>query len=179
MEFCDADLDFSVAGVGQSTVLAGLSPVRGIQASRARGDVGSGPFAGVAEQYTHFGTLQLNGSEVSNPAGQPLDSWISQVFAGYNFNHRFGLQFNLPVLYRSYRRANGLGGIDEGSVSGIGDFSLLGTFVAYQEMSKTRTFIWSLLGGIKFPTADTSRLKEEFNEIEDPVGPPVGFMGMT
>jgi hypothetical protein len=146
-------------------------------ASRARGDLGSGPFAGVAEQYTHFGTLQLDGGEVSNPAGQYLDSSISQLFAGYNFNHRIGLQLNLPVVYRSYRRLDGLGGIDEGSVSGIGDLSLLGNFVAYQKLSEKRALTWSVLGGVKFPTGNTDRLREEFNEMEDPVGPPSGIHG--
>lgn len=146
-------------------------------ANRARGDLGSGPFAGVAEQYTHFGTLQLNGSEEPNPAGQYLDSSVSQVFAGYNFNNRIGLQFNLPVIYRSYRRTDGLGGIDEGTVSGIGDVSLLGSFVAYQKMSKSQALTWSFLGGIKFPTGSTDRLKEEFSEVENPVGPPSGIHG--
>lgn len=146
-------------------------------ASRARGDLGSGPFAGVAEQFTHFGTLQLDGREEPNPAGQYLDTSISQVFAGYNFNHRVGLQFNLPVIYRSYRRTDGLGGIDQGTVSGIGDVSLLGSFVAYQKMSKSHALTWSILGGVKFPTGSTDRLKEEFNEVNNPVGPPSGIHG--
>ena len=30
--------------------------------------------------------------------------------AGYNFNERFGLQFNLPVIYRSFKRPDGAGG---------------------------------------------------------------------
>jgi len=146
-------------------------------ASRALGDIGSGPFAGVAEQYTHFGTLQFEGSEQPNPAGQYLDSSISQVFAGYNFSHRFGLQFNLPVIYRSYQRTDGLGGIDKDTVSGIGDVSLLGNFVAYQTMSEKAALNWTILGGVKFPTGNSDRLKEEFNEVEDPVGPPSGVHG--
>src|SRR5690348_11026129 len=72
-------------------------------ASQARGEVGRGLFGGVAEQFTHFGTVQVNGHEVSNPSAQYLDSSISQLFAGYNFNERFGLQFNLPVIYRSFK----------------------------------------------------------------------------
>src|SRR5947207_13678494 len=80
-------------------------------AAQARGEVGRGPFAGVAEQFTHFGTVQIDGVRVGNPSGQYLDSSISQVFAGYNFNERIGLQFNLPVIYRSYKRPDGAGGI--------------------------------------------------------------------
>src|SRR6266566_8877945 len=95
-------------------------------ASQARGEIGRGVFAGVAEQFTHFGTVQVDGHEVSNPSGQYLDSSISQVFAGYNFDERFGLQFNLPVIYRSFKRPDGEGGIERGKESGIGDVSLLG-----------------------------------------------------
>src|SRR5712691_12047675 len=100
-------------------------------ASQARGEIGTGPFAGVAEQFTHFGTVQVDGQEVSNPSGQYLDSSISQLFAGYNFSDRFGVQFNLPVIYRSFKRPDGEGGIERGTESGIGDVSLVGTFVPY------------------------------------------------
>src|SRR4051794_36869253 len=35
----------------------------------------------VAEQFTHFGTLQFEGKEVPNPTGQHLDSSITQLVA--------------------------------------------------------------------------------------------------
>src|SRR5437763_16295488 len=84
-------------------------------ANQARGEIGRGPFAGVAEQSTHFGTVQSEGREVSNPSGQYLDSSVSQLSAGYNFNERFGLQFNLPVMYRSFNRPDSQGGIERGT----------------------------------------------------------------
>src|ERR1043166_6529508 len=90
-------------------------------ASQARGEVGRGAFAGVAEQFTHFGTVQVDGQKVANPSGQYLDSSISQLFAGYNFSHRFGLQFNLPVVYRSFKRPDSERGNDRGTEFGIGD----------------------------------------------------------
>src|SRR3954471_2988689 len=58
----------------------------------------------VAEQFTHFGTLQLDGNEVENPTGQYLDSSITQIVAGYGFNSRFALQINVPLIYRSFER---------------------------------------------------------------------------
>ena len=136
-----------------------------------------GPFAGTAEQFTHFGTVQVDGHEVSNPSGQHLDSFISQVFAGYNFNERFGLQFDLPVIYRSFKRPDGAGGIDRGTESGLGDVSLLGTFVPYRKLSEDFTFNWGILGGVKFPTGNSDRISEELNEVENPVGPPSGIHG--
>lgn len=131
----------------------------------------------MAEQYTHFGTLQLDGSEVANPAGQFLDSSVSQVFAGYNFNNRIGLQFNLPVIYRSFRRADGLGGVERGSEAGIGDVALLGNFIAYRKLTEDYSLTWNILGGIKFPSGSTDRLREEFDEIVQPTGPPSGVHG--
>ena len=146
-------------------------------AASAHGEAGKGPFVGVAEQFTHFGTVQVDGQEVANPSGQYLDSSISQVFAGYNFNDRLGLQFNLPVIYRSFKRPDGEGGIDRGTESGIGDASLLANFVAYRKETKRMTLSWSVLGGVKFPTGNSDRIKEEFNEVENPVGPPSGIHG--
>jgi hypothetical protein len=146
-------------------------------ASQARGEVGRGVFAGVAEQFTHFGTVQVDGKEVSNPSGQYLDSSISQIFGGYNFNDRIGLQFNLPVIYRSYQRPDSLGGIERGTESGLADASLLATFVPYSIRKKHFTFNWSILAGVKFPTGSTDRIKEELTEVEAPIGPPSGIHG--
>src|SRR4051812_39194361 len=70
-------------------------------ATQAHGEVGKGIFGGVAEQFTHFGTMQDEGREVKNEVGQYLNSSISQIYGGYNFNDRIGLQFNLPIIYRS------------------------------------------------------------------------------
>jgi hypothetical protein len=67
-------------------------------ATQAQGETGKGPFAGFAEQFTYFGTVQVDGEKVPNQVGQYLNSSISQVFAGYNLNDRLGLQFNLPVI---------------------------------------------------------------------------------
>jgi len=146
-------------------------------ANQAHGDIGSGPFAGVAEQYTRFGTVQIDGRPVSDPSGQYMDSTISQVFAGYNITPRIGLQFTVPMIYRSYKRPDGAGGIEHGTEAGIGDVALLANAVAYRVNRKERTFNWSLLAGVKFPTGDSDRIKEEAAEIEDPLGPPSGIHG--
>ncbi len=146
-------------------------------ASQARDEIGRGAFAGVAEQFTHFGTVQVDGHEISDPSGQYLNSSISQLYAGYNFNQTFGMQLNLPVIYRGYKRPDSAGGIERGTETGIGDMSLLGTYVPYRKLTEDFTFTWNLLGGIKFPTGSTDRLREEFNEVEKPIGPPSGIHG--
>jgi hypothetical protein len=137
---------------------------------------GEGFFDGIAEQYTHFGTLQDNGQQVANPVGQYLDSSISQLLAGYNFSSRFGVQLNIPLIYRSFKRPEGFE-IDRGTESGLGDLSLLGRYFVYQRFTEDGTLTWNLLGGVKFPSGNSSRLKEEFNEVEVPGAPASGIHG--
>ncbi|HZE13464.1 MAG TPA: hypothetical protein VE086_06900 [Chthoniobacterales bacterium] len=150
----------------------------------------------VAEQFTHFGTLQLDSEEVNNPTGQYLDSSITQLVAGYGFNSRFALQINVPLIYRSFERPEGFT-IDRGTESGLGDISLLGKFIVFHHESGGSaslkfddpknphfeshdpdfTVSAVLIGGVKFPTGDTSRIKEEFNEVVVPGAPESGIHG--
>ncbi|HUI06569.1 MAG TPA: hypothetical protein VL486_06150 [Verrucomicrobiae bacterium] len=122
-------------------------------ATEAQGKGGSGVYGGVAEQFTYFNTLQSNGHTVRND-GEYIDSLVSQVFAGYNVNNRFGVQLNLPVIYRAYGSDTG-GDHAEG---GIGDASLIGNVLLYQKLEEKLTFNWTALGGIKFPTGASERL---------------------
>ena len=145
-------------------------------ANQARGDIGKGWFAGVAEQFTHFSTLQDEGIEQPNVVGQHLDSSVSQLFAGYNFNERFGVQFNAPLIYRSFKRPEGFD-IDRGTESGLGDVALVAHVQAYRSESRHFTFGWNLLGGVKFPTGSSDRLAEELNEVEVPGAPESGIHG--
>lgn len=150
----------------------------------------------VAEQFTHFGTIQINGEEAPNPTGQHLDSAITQLVGGYSLTPRFALQINIPIIYRSFQRPEGLV-IQHGTESGLGDASLLGKFVLFhRQLGGTRepdfsdpknprmevhepdlSLSVSLLAGVKFPTGATKRLKEEFNESEPPGTPPSGIHG--
>lgn len=154
-----------------------------------------GLYAGVAEQFTFFGTLQLEGQKVANPTDQYLVSSITQLVVGYSINSRFGLQLNLPFIYRSFKRPEGFA-IDRGTESGLGDISALGKFVLFRKESGGRRevvfddksprmvthepgFAASavLLAGIKLPTGDSSRIKEEFAESEIEGAPESGIHG--
>jgi hypothetical protein len=156
----------------------------------------SGLYAAVAEQFTYFGTVQIDGREAPNPTGQHENSSITQFVAGYTFTPRLALQANVPFIYRSFERPEGFA-IDHGAESGLGDVSLLAKLVLFQKELGARTevsfddpksprmevhepdFTFSaiLLGGAKFPTGATARLKEEFHEIEVPGAPQSGIHG--
>jgi hypothetical protein len=155
----------------------------------------NGLYAAVAEQFTHFGTVQVDGHEVSNPTGQYESSSITQLVTGYTFNDRFALQLNTPLIYREFKRPEGFA-IDRGTESGLGDISLLLKGVAFRYSSGARrefdvsgknpaviehepnfTVSLVLLTGMKSPTGDSSRLEEEFHEIDVPGASPSGIHG--
>jgi len=142
-------------------------------AMQARGEVNKGFTAGVAEQFSHYGTLQQDGHKVSNDLNQHLDSSIAQLFAGYNFTDRLGVQVNLPMIFRSFQRADDVGGTERGTESGAGDVSLVANFLAYRQATKTFTVAWTVHGGLKFPAGSSDRLKEELDELTAPP-PPAG-----
>ncbi len=155
-----------------------------------------GAYGAVAEQFTHFGTVQVDGREIGNPTDQHLDSFITQLVGGYSFTSRFALQVNVPLIYRSFQRPEGFA-IDRGTESGLGDVSLLGKLVLFHTEAGGRrelsfadpksphmetqepnfTFSAVFLSGLKFPTGATSRIKEEFNEVEVEGAPESGIHG--
>src|SRR5437868_11477508 len=154
-----------------------------------------GWYGAVGEQFTRFGTLQLDGEEVANPTGQYLNSSITQLVAGYDINSRFAVQINLPLIYRDFKRPEGFE-IQQGTVSGLGDISfVLKTVLFHYESPGERSFDVQgkdpvafvhegdfassavLLTGVKFPTGDSSRLEEEFHEVEVPGAPESGIHG--
>lgn len=127
---------------------------------------------GLFEQFTHFGTMQLDGRQVENPANQSLDSSITQFIVGYQLNDRFGIQLNVPYINRSFRRPTASGSIDKGTESGLGDLSLTGHFRAFQHTTEETIFVWDLIGGVKFPTGSSDRIKEELSESDPAPGVP-------
>jgi len=155
----------------------------------------AGWYAAVGEQFTHFGTLQFDRNEIANPTGQYLNSSITQLVAGYDITSRFALQINVSLIYREFKRPEGFQ-INRGTVSGLGDMSLLLKTVLFHYASPARrsfefrdknpiaiehepdfTVSAILLTGIKFPTGDSSRLEEEFHEVEIPGAPESGIHG--
>jgi hypothetical protein len=157
-------------------------------------------YAGASEQFTHFGTDRQDGTKVGNPTGQYLDSSNTQIVVGATFlDNRFGLQVNVPLIYRSYKRPVGFD-IQRGTVSGVGDVSLLANFVVFRKEALFRetggglskdgkttlpgvrgepdfSASLNLIAGLKFPTGDSSRIKEEFNEVEVDGAPESGIHG--
>jgi hypothetical protein len=151
------------AACGQPAVACDLCSV--YAANEAQGGSGQGIFAGVAEQYTRFNTFQIEGEEVPNVGNQYINSSLSQLFAGYNFNNRIGVQFNLPIIYREFGYLG-----RSGSEAGIGDVSLLANVRLYSKLTEKFTFNWTALGGLKFPTGATGHLNPEEEDFAPGIG---------
>ena len=115
---------------------------------------------GASEQYTSYESLRLDGRDIHNASGQYLHSSITQILLGYDFNSRFGVQLNVPIIARTYRRVEE-GGVENGNISGLGDISLIAHYTPVHVERGNFFFTARLLGGIKFPTGDSDRLKEE------------------
>jgi hypothetical protein len=145
-------------------------------ANAARGEGSTGFHLALAEQFTHSGTLQEDGSKVSNPIGQYRDSSITSLIAGYNFHPRFGVSLNVPYIHRSFKRAEGFE-VERGTESGLGDMALVGRWMVLSKPEHDHSYSVSLLGGVEFPTGSASRLREEVNEMEGPGAPPSGVHG--
>src|ERR1035441_10251695 len=152
-----------VAVCAQPVVACDLCTV--YAATEAQGGSGQVGFGGVAEQFTYFNTLQVNGHDVANDGDQYIKSSLSQVFAGYNFNDHIGVQFNLPIIYRSYGY-----GSARGSELGIGDVSLLGNARVFEKLTEDFTFNWTALGGVKFPTGATGHLNPSTPDFSPGIG---------
>lgn len=123
----------------------------------------TGVWLAVAEQYSRLGTLRLDGDKVANPHDEWLRSFITQLVVGYRPLPRFGLQINVPLISRAYRRVE-LGVPVRGNEDGIGDISVTARFAALSHAYGAGVVHLEVLGGIKVPSGDSGRLAEELAE---------------
>jgi hypothetical protein len=163
----------SILGAGR---LAQACDVCAIYTATEMRESRTGVYAGVAEQFTGYGTLQNNGDEVPNPAGERLNSSITQFIGGYTFAPWLAAQVNLPIIGREYRRQEA-GGVVNGDESGLGDMSLLATAFPFSNVTENSVMRWSLTGGLKLPTGNSRRLKEELMTSEPVDNPSDPFNG--
>lgn len=132
-------------------------------ADQAKGGAPEGLTLAVSEQLTSFNRLQDDGKHVENEGNQSLKSSITQVVGKYNFSEIFAVQTNIPLISRDYKRVED-SVIKSGSESGVGDAVLLALYTPYHCNEDDFFFRWGVRAGLKFPTGDTDRLKEETQE---------------
>lgn len=118
---------------------------------------------GISEQFTEYGKLQEDGHKVDNAIHQRLTSSITQIVGAYDFTNNFGVQASLPYINRRFARAEGEV-LEKGTEAGIGDTTIVARYSPYQYRDDDTLFNVQLLGGVKLPTGDSDRLKEELSE---------------
>jgi hypothetical protein len=152
-------------------------------AGSARGESGSGFLVSVSEQFTSYRTTHFDGEEIDIADPDYLDNSVTHLVTSYNFSPRFGVSLSLPLVYNSFRRfdvryserAPPVSETEADSEFGLGDAALIGrvTLLAKNEMEYG--IVINLLGGVKFPTGDSSRLADEVEQariFESFPGPP-------
>jgi hypothetical protein len=125
----------------------------------------------VSEQFTSFNTVKDGDETTDNENGEWLQSSITQFVAGFTFHPRFGVQVNVPLISRKYRRVFE-GQFDNDDETGVGDVSLIARFNAFERVTERNVVRIDLFGGLKFPTGDSDRLAEELEHHEE--GAPEG-----
>jgi len=156
---------------------AGACDLCAIWSSLQAKEMKPGPFVGLFEQYSEFGTLREDGRRIAD-GGQHLYSSVTQAIVGYQFDQNFGVQVNVPTIARTFRRPEG-DAMRSGSVSGVGDVAVLAKYLALVRVRGDGLLAWSVLGGVKLPTGASDRIGEELVEHEGAMGdlPPSGVHG--
>lgn len=130
----------------------------------------TGLLVGLAEQGTRYETKLPDPDGGSSDKGERLNSFITQILVGYDFHPKFGVQVNVPIIARDYHRLRNRRLVDDqirdgvltkGEISGFGDVALLGLWRPWTYVDEHRLVRFTLLGGLKMPSGDPSKLSEE------------------
>jgi len=151
-------------------------------ATSASGQSSAGWLFSVSEQFVPYRTIQFDGTELSMNDPDYLDSSITHLVPTYNFSSRFGLSLNVPVVYRSFKRREvrySTSGpprsvVEDDDLLAFGDLALVARWTAWEKNEMEYGVVFNLLGGVKFPTADTDRIQDEVEQarIYDTLVPP-------
>jgi hypothetical protein len=147
----------------------------------------TGLVLGVAEQGTRYETGLPDAEGNAVDKGERLNSFITQVFAGYDFHPKFGVQVNLPIIARDYHRLRNRRLVDDeirdgvmtkGNLSGVGDVALVALVRPWSWVDEHRLVRFTLLGGLKLPSGDPGKLVEEqrLRRQADAAGAPGRFV---
>ncbi len=120
-------------------------------------------FTSIAEQYTDYSSIKnIQNAPPGTSSDQFERSSITQFVFGYQFNDRFGVQLNVPYIYRWYRIMNNAGtAMDNGQSDGLGDISVVANYIVAREEQADWGYTWRVSGGVKLPTGDSSLLELE------------------
>lgn len=122
----------------------------------------------VSEQFIPYRTVQLEGDKLPPSILDRtfVDSSITHLVPTWSISTKLSLSLNVPIVHKEFSRyqLTGTGILTEsGEETGLGDLSLIGRYRALEVTRGKAAFSVNLLAGVKFPTGDAGRLKEEVN----------------
>ncbi len=118
---------------------------------------------GVSERLTTLDKIQHSGHFMENAGPEKLESSITQLQGSYDLSDSFGLSLTLPYISRRFRQL-GEEEISRGTESGIGDATLLFRVEALRAGEGAQYLALIPYFGLKIPTGDSERLKENHTE---------------
>ena len=119
---------------------------------------------GLAEQFGSLSKIQEDGHKIDNMAHQHLQNSTIQAIGTYGITDSLGLSLTIPSIYRRYKRVED-GAIDKGSVSGLGDMSLIARGTVFKYNRGESSLIAQLYGGLKLPTGSSYLLAESHTDM--------------
>lgn len=124
----------------------------------------------LGEQYIYEHTQQLRGQPVATQPhtflnDQYLDTSVTHLIPGYNFNRDLGVSLNVPLVRKEYSYYR-FGDLDNttGKSEGLGDLALVLRWTPWAVQKMTHSVRFNLFGGVKAPTGDTRRLREDVQQ---------------
>jgi len=120
----------------------------------------TGVVLGVSEQFTYFGGIREDDRSVPNPDNEWMSSSITQLVVGYQLTPRIGVQANVPLISREYRRMED-GHARRGDTGGFGDMSLLARYSPVSRAVGETLVHVEMFAGLKVPTGNDDKLSEE------------------
>jgi hypothetical protein len=144
------------------------------RAADANGENGKGFVFSMAEQFIPYRTSQFEGDVVHPATPDFVDSSITHLVPGYNFSSWLGISLSVPVTYLKFRRtdldysltAPPVLSTERGTEFGLGDMALIGRVAVLQKSTMEYGVVVNILGGVKFPTGDADRLKDEVDQAK-------------
>jgi hypothetical protein len=142
------------------------------RAAEARTQAGEGFFASGSAQFTPYRSPQFYGTGVTVANPDRLDSLITHLVAGYDLSSRWGLSLGVPLEYLDFHRTDVRYSLTappaiqtrSGTVTGVGDLSFVIRYTPLETEVAGGRWQLNLLGGVKLPTGDTSRIEEEMQQ---------------
>lgn len=152
--------------VACSAAISAACDICAIYTGTVMQDEKTGPWVSVAEQYANFNTVLTDGQHTPNPGNEWIHSSVTQLVAGYSFTPWLGVQANVPLISREYRRLED-GVPTRGDSNGLGDVSFLVRAAPFNGPLGSVLAHVDVFAGVKTPTGNSDRLSEEMDEEEE------------